>query len=292
MLDDEHPGLKKMEHDVNDYTLGRIGVHNIVIACLPAGSLGNGPAATVAKDMERSFPIKFGLMVGIGGGVRSKKTDIRLGDVVISQPEWSHGGVVQWDFGRMEYRGVFRRTGSLNKPPPELLHALQSMQTKHLRRGNNLQDSLQIIARNPVMAEKFGYPGAKHDQLFEAAYDHKGEETCEGCDTQKLVERLPRTNSAPIIHYGNIASGNKVMKHGLTRDQLAKDEKVICFEMEAAGLMDNFPCLVTRGICDYADSHKNDTWQHYAATTAAAAARELLRFIDQQELIGVRLGCE
>ena len=47
-------------------------------------------------------------------------------------------------------------------------------------------------------------------------------------------------------------------------------------EMEAAGLMDNFPCLVIRGICDYADSHKNDDWQGYAAVAAAAFAKELL----------------
>jgi hypothetical protein len=42
MLDEEHPRLQKKDHDVNDYTLGRIGVHNVAIACLPAGLLGNG----------------------------------------------------------------------------------------------------------------------------------------------------------------------------------------------------------------------------------------------------------
>ena len=68
-LDEEYPRLKKKGHDVNDYTLGRIGVHNVAIACLPVGLLGNGPAAVIAKDMERSFPIKFGLLVGISGGV-------------------------------------------------------------------------------------------------------------------------------------------------------------------------------------------------------------------------------
>jgi nucleoside phosphorylase len=71
------------------------------------------------------------------------------------------------------------------------------------------------------------------------------------------------------------------MKHGITRDKIAKEEGVICFEMEAAGLMDNFPCLVIRGICDYADSHKNKIWQPYAAATAAAFARELLGYIDE-----------
>jgi nucleoside phosphorylase len=286
MLDEEHPKLKRKEHDVNDYTLGRIGIHNIAIACLPAGLMGNGPAAIVARDMARSFPIKFGLMVGIGGGVWSKKADIRLGDVVVSQPEGTHGGVVQWDFGKMEKEGVFRRTGSLNKPPPVLLHALQTMKTKHFKEGDKLSESLLMMStRNPFMAETFRYQGVEHDQLFEADYDHEGDETCDECDTSKVMARPARKYSAPRIHYGNIASGNEVVKHGVTRDRIAKDEGVICFEMEAAGLMDNFPYLVIRGVCDYADSHKNKIWQPYAAAVAAALARELLSFVDEQEVV-------
>ena len=286
MLDEEHPRLKRKEHDVNDYTLGRFGVHNVTIACLPAGLLGNGPAAVVAKDMERSFPIKFGLMVGIGGGVWSKKADIRLGDIVISQPEETHGGVVQWDFGKMEKSGVFRRTGTLNKPPPVLLHALQSMKTRHITDGDNLSESLSMMfEKKPRMKDEFGYQGSEHDQLFKATYDHEKGETCDECDINKIVARPARKDSAPKIHYGNIASGNEVMKHGVTRDRIAKDEGVICFEMEAAGLMDHFPCLVIRGICDYADSHKNKIWQSYAAATAAALARELLGFVDKQEIV-------
>lgn len=54
---------------------------------------------------------------------------------------------------------------------------------------------------------------------------------------------------------------------------------VICFEMEAAGLMDTFPSLAIRGISDYSDSHKNDAWQPYAATVAAAYAKDLLAMI-------------
>ena len=131
------------------------------------------------------------------------------------------------------------------------------------------------------MAETFRYQGAEQDQLFEAAYDHEGDETCDKCDINKVVARLARKDSAPKIHYGNIASGNEVMKHGVTRDKIAQDEGVICFEMEAAGLMDHFPCLVIRGICDYADSHKNNIWQLYAAAAAAALAREFLSFVDE-----------
>jgi nucleoside phosphorylase len=135
------------------------------------------------------------------------------------------------------------------------------------------------------MAETFGYQGAEHDQLYRPTYDHQSGETCDECDNSQVIERLPaRTSSAPKIHYGNIASGNEVMKDGATRDRIAKEEGVICFEMEAAGLMDSFPCLVIRGICDYADSHKNKRWQPYAAATAAAFAKELLEVVDEQEV--------
>ena len=65
---------------------------------------------------------------------------------------------------------------------------------------------------------------------------------------------------------------------------LAQELGIICFEMEAAGLIDNFPCLVIRGICDYADSHKNKQWQEYAAATAAAYAREILSVIPASQV--------
>ena len=80
--------------------------------------------------MQLSFSsIKIELMVGIGGGVRSKKNDIRVGDVVISEPNETHGGVVQWDVGKTESGGGFVRKRSLNKPPPVLRHALQTLKT-------------------------------------------------------------------------------------------------------------------------------------------------------------------
>ncbi|CAI0648056.1 unnamed protein product [Colletotrichum noveboracense] len=88
------------------------------------------------------------------------------------------------------------------------------------------------------------------------------------------------------IHYGNIASGDLVVKGGLARDLIIQSlgKSFLCFEMEAAGLMNNFPCLVIKGICDYADSHKNDRWQNYAALAAAAYAKELLGAIDARKV--------
>jgi tetratricopeptide (TPR) repeat protein len=69
------------------------------------------------------------------------------------------------------------------------------------------------------------------------------------------------------------------MKDGQIRDRLAKDIGMLCFEMEAAGIMNQIPCLVIRGICDYSDSHKNKRWQGYAALTAAAYSKVLLSIV-------------
>ncbi|KAF2180123.1 purine and uridine phosphorylase [Zopfia rhizophila CBS 207.26] len=283
MLDERHPPLKTIQGDENSYTLGGIGKHNVVVACLPAGVMGNN---SVTECRESIFPIKIGLMVGVGGGVWSRKVDMRLGDVVVSQPDGTHGGVVQWDFGKMEKGGVFKRTGSLNKLPRVLLNALQDIKIRHMTEGDKLAEYLSTMATNSSrMAQTFGYQGAEYDQLFEATYDHERGDTCDGCDQDRVIKRLPaRTDPAPRIHYGNIASGNEVMKHGVTRDRIANEEGVLCFEMEAAGLMDSFPCLVIRGICDYADFHKNKRWQPYAAATAAAFAKELLDVINKQEV--------
>ncbi|KAL6233007.1 hypothetical protein BDW75DRAFT_232303 [Aspergillus navahoensis] len=90
--------------------------------------------------------------------------------------------------------------------------------------------------------------------------------------------RRQRDGQAPLLHYGIIASGNSVIKHGCTREQLRLELGALCFEMEAAGLMLDFPCIVIRGICDYSDSHKNKQWQGYAAMAAAAYAKELLEY--------------
>jgi nucleoside phosphorylase len=140
------------------------------------------------------------------------------------------------------------------------------------------------VMDKPRLRAKFTYQGAEHDQLYEAEYDHVGGVTCEQCDKRRLVKRPPRETSDVVIHYGTIASGNQVMRHGATRDRLAREFGVLCFEMEAAGLMNDFPCVVVRGICDYADSHKNKRWQEYAAVTAAAYAKEILSIVQRDRL--------
>lgn len=136
------------------------------------------------------------------------------------------------------------------------------------------------LESKPKAKSMFKYQGLEHDQLFEADYDHVSSgKGCEHCDKARLSARRPRDTNDPVIHYGLIGSANQIMRHGAIREKLRQEKGILCFEMEAAGLMDTFPCLVIRGICDYSDTHKNKRWQPYAAATAAAYAKELLEVI-------------
>jgi nucleoside phosphorylase len=225
-------------------------------------------------------------MVGIGGGVPGAKDDIRLGDIVVSQPAKGFGGVVQYDYGKTIQEGRLERTGVLNKPPGKLLTAIAKLQGNHRLEASRIPDFLTEMANKyPTQIANFASCGQENDQLFEAEYDHSDStDICTNCDKSRLVVRSTRRGNNPLVHYGLVASGNNVMKDGGTRDRLAKELGILCFEMEAAGLMDHFPCLVVRGICDYADSHKNEQWQGYAAATAAAYAKELLSAIPASQV--------
>jgi nucleoside phosphorylase len=284
MLDEEHHDLERdpADNDENLYALGSIGGHNVAIVCLPASRIGNNPAASVSTQMRATFKaIRFGLMVGIGGGVPSAEPDIRLGDVVVSQPHKVYEGVVQYDVGKTTPSG-FERTGSLNSPPQVLLSAVAKVRANELRRRSQLSTHVSKLER----IAKFQRVKAGPDVLFEAAYDHVGGHTCDQCSVDRLEVRQPRENEEEVaVYYGTIASGNQVMRSAAERDRLSAElGGVLCFEMEAAGLMNSFPCLVIRGICDYADSHKNKRWQPYAAATAAAYAKEVLSIIPAAEM--------
>jgi nucleoside phosphorylase len=280
MLDDEDKTPQCDAHDTNIYTCGRVGEHNVVIACLPEGQTGTNSAAAVALQMKSTFAsTRFGLMVGIGGGVPSEEADVRLGDVVVSKPHKVHGGVVQYDFGKATPSG-FERTGFLNTPPTILLNAVANLQAKHMRGRGKLAEYISKLDSLP----DFGREAAGSDSLFEASYDHERGATCSKCSKDYIVDREARRQEV-MVHYGTIASGNQVMRNAAERDKVSAElGGVLCFEMEAAGLMNSFPCLVIRGVCDYADSHKNKQWQAYAAGTAAAYAKELLSVIPIAEI--------
>lgn len=288
MLDQEHSRLSIKQGDSNMYVLGELCGHNVVLACLP-GNQGKGAAAIVATDMARTFPsIEWRFLVGIGGGVPSDKHDIRLGDVVVSMPEGRYGGVVQYDLGKDTDDGFILK-GFLSPPPPLLRSAVVKMRSDHLTRENKVEECLSAMLRRGRRLSIYQRPSTRLDVLFEASYPHDSEKfTCETCDRQKTVRRPCREFEGSEIHYGLIASGDRVMRSAVKRNEVIRNVgDILCFEMEAAGLMTEFSCIVIRGISDYADSHKNDAWQHFAAAAAAACTKELLSYLDPQVVSAV-----
>ncbi|KAJ4864350.1 ankyrin repeats (3 copies) domain-containing protein [Trichoderma breve] len=203
-LDENHQGPEKVSaNDNNDYTLGKIGKHNVVIAVLPDGEYGISSAASVARDMLHSFPnIRIGLMVGIGGGAPSKKHDIRLGDIV---------------------------------PPVVLRTAVSGLRSHYELNGHQLDLNIsKILEKWKRLKRKYSRPPPSADFLYRTDIIHPlGDETgctvlCGDCPS-KLILRPERTedDDIPSIHYGLIASANQLMKDASIRDTLAaeKDNK-------------------------------------------------------------------
>ncbi|KAL0939594.1 uncharacterized protein CTRU02_206204 [Colletotrichum truncatum] len=280
------------ENDNNNYALGRIGSHNVVIAVLPDGEYGLTAAAVVARGMLHSFPnVRIGLMVGIGGGAPSPRHDIRLGDIVVSRRDGDKGGVFQYDLGKTIQNRDFEITSILDQPPMVLRTAVSALRSRYSIKGHQLNRSVDsALDRWPRLKKRYSRPPSDSDKLYRSDIVHP--ESANGCDgncsddSTHLLSRTARDEleDNPAIHYGLIASANQLMKDATIRDKLAKEHGVLCFEMEAAGLMNHFPCLVIRGICDYSDSHKNKRWQGFAAMMAAAYAADLLHQIPSNKV--------
>lgn len=279
--DDDNPDYGKAPGDPNAYSTGSIGKHNVVLARMP--DMGKVSSATVAVHCRVSFPnIKLALVVGICGAVPfmpKSNIDIYLGDVIVSR------GIVQYDLGhRLPGQFIRKDTVSedLGRPSGEIRSFLAKREGIRGRKGlrNKTITYLNSLRNEPELEAE--YPGVQYDKLFKAMYRHVSDgNRCEECGCSgELVVRARHSQDIPqpAIHFGLIASGDAVMKCGVERDDISKQEGVIGFEMEGAGVWDTFPCIVIKGACDYADSHKTKVWQRYAAATAAACTKALLEF--------------
>ncbi|RYC79478.1 hypothetical protein BFJ63_vAg17637, partial [Fusarium oxysporum f. sp. narcissi] len=280
--DSNGPPFGKAARDPNSYSTGVIGCHNVVLVRMPG--MGKVHAAAAASSCRASFPnVRIALVVGICGVAPFKRNgeEIVLGDVIISE------GIVQYDFGRRLPGQFIPKEGpldSLGRPNQEIRGVLA--QAKGISGCQLLVSEiaryLSILRQNPEFRAE--YPGVAYDRLFEASYRHsEDQKPCEqvGCDG-KLVPRcrLQATgpNPAPAIHFGLMASGDSVMRSGEDRDREVEARDIVAFEMEGAGVWDTLPCIVIKGACDYADSHKSKVWQRYAAATAAACTKAFLSF--------------
>ncbi|KAK1252841.1 hypothetical protein MKX08_004028 [Trichoderma sp. CBMAI-0020] len=304
----------KAPGDENRYKLGRMGSVNIVLLRLT--DVGKVSAATAAASLRSSYPkLKMLLLTGTCAGVPSTVEDqeLLLGDVVISKSLVQYDNGKQYD-GAFEIRkGV---EDSLGRPTKRARSLIAMLEMEHWRKQLESQaacflEQLQAQASARQCGSKYIYPGTARDVLFESSHLHKHRRStphvcaecchsvccesrrlsCEelGCSDTHTIRRLRLESKqtleqggsinraqAPAVIVGCFGSGDRVMKSGEERDKLAREHKIVAFEMEGAGVWEEFPCIIVKGVSDYADSHKNDTWQAFAAATAAAVTKALL----------------
>lgn len=301
--------------DHNSYKTGRVGKYNVVLALLPhMGKVTAASAAASMRSSYGS--LRLALLVGVCGGMpRSENGDILLGDVIISNivVQYDLGRLYPDKFVRKD--AVSDNLGRPNTDIRSLLATFETdpgIDQLEDQTAQFLQELQNKVAQTKRQG-KYDYPGTAQDKLYKSTYCHKhhGSRTCLcnsclsdsdpvceaalslscddlGCDDEHLVKRnrlqlkhqleLKESKEAqqPCVHVGAIASGDMVMKSAAHRDRIAKESGVIAFEMEGAGVWDEVPCIVIKGVCDYADSHKHKGWQNFAAATAASASKAIL----------------
>ncbi|KAK7221461.1 hypothetical protein V2G26_009464 [Clonostachys chloroleuca] len=277
LFDDNHAPPENVPDD-DRYVFGKIEHHMVVATSL--SKYGTNEAACAATAMKHTFNLRFCLLVGIGGGAPSRDNDIRLGDVVVGVE------VVQHDLGKRGRGGFERKEQTLRCPPDFLMNAISTnIKANPIPQGSQLRRHLDTISCNSEMSQLYCHQGEDRDILFQPCFEcPSSNEPCHQKDQHVPSQRDPRLTLEPKVHYGRIASGNQVIKDAGFRDEQANKLNAICFEMEAAGVVNALPSLVIRGISDYCDDQKNDVWQEYAAATAAAYAKLLLEVVKKREI--------
>ncbi|KAK6218404.1 pfs domain-containing protein [Colletotrichum tabaci] len=271
MLDERHHGRFTVARG-DDYVFhaGTLCGHNIVIATLPAGQeYGTGSAAALAGQLKKSFPnLWFGLLVGVAAGLPDHRADpprdIRLGDVLVALPVGNSAGLVAYDLGK--------ETGAEGFQPLRFGHVLAETETV----VRSAIGSIKLRAPHDADALLEHYDGMKHKEHATGTFADPGMHNDKLYEINGLgdEEEIIRDTRPPAkrtrVWYGPIGSGDKLMRNSRQRNELRDKYGVIGLEMEAAGTMNRIPVGVIRGVCDYADEHKNKDWQPYAAAMAAS----------------------
>lgn len=280
VLDKVHDGrFETIRGDDYIYIGGEINGHNVVVATWPTGHIyGVGSAAALANQVKARFRnIWFALLVGVAAGLPNiyskppaKCRDIRLGDVLVSVPEKASTGIIQYDLGR-DMEDGFSPNGRQAETPAIVRAAIGDIKLRMKKpfKAENIFGRYLVAFQEKLEKDKFLCPSQEEDILFITS----GEMAL----TSERIERVPRDKSERTrVWYGNIGSGNSMMRNPRRRDMLRDEHDLIGLEMEAAGVINTLPTGVIRGVCDYGNGQKNKDWQPYAAAVAAVYAKGIL----------------
>ncbi|KAE8150415.1 nucleoside phosphorylase domain-containing protein [Aspergillus avenaceus] len=238
---------------------------------------------------RRNNTLQLAILVGICGAIPKHHNGrhIMLGDIIISK------SVTEYSLGTL--LPGYKNNLSANHNPSTLnfktlasdleksYHSLETQTSAYLHKTQHSTihpSAQQILPFHPNYPHKHRHrQTCKSNACFENRVCQDAiASSCDelNCAPQYLLPRYPVHSIRPSIHFGSVASGDIVMKSGVLRDVFAEKEGVVAFEMEAAGVWAYLPCLVVKGVCDYADSHKEKSWQGFAALSAAACAKAVL----------------
>lgn len=265
--------------DPTIYTLGTYkpngsGRARAVLLATPS-DMGKVSAAVVGSQALRSFKgVEHILMVGIAAGCPNPLVPaehVRLGDVVVS----NNAGILEFDDVKRTDGGAIEFRGSPQRPDNRMLQALNLLisQEELGRRPweMHFSEALQRLERKV----EFRRPSEDLDILYQS-------------DLPAVHPLDPQRRPGwPRIHTGAIGSSDMLLKDSVYRNQLRDKFKVRAIEMEGSGLQTaawaaNRGIIVVRGICDYADMHKSDAWQRYAALSAASFAKALVQALPEE----------
>ncbi|KAH8801347.1 nucleoside phosphorylase domain-containing protein [Xylogone sp. PMI_703] len=317
----DQPHYGKVEGDPNSYTLGKIGQHYVVLAYMSnMGKVSSASVAASfrASFPNIRLGLVVGICGGVPQPTH-ERVEIFLGDVIISTGVVQFDLGRQFADKVIRRDTLEDNLGRPNSEIRRFLHQVQGWRGRTKLQKSISTSIAQICSMDGF--DDWTCPPLKEDKLYQANYYHKhhdptacavcakgtGEDgaacnsaltlSCEQlqCDESQLISRKRKHGlslasdcanpssgiSAPAIHFGRIGSSDLVMKSSLHRDRIATQEKLLGYEMEGAGVWDNFPTIVVKGVCDYADSHKNKKWQKFASVTAAACAKALLLYLDK-----------
>jgi nucleoside phosphorylase len=283
MLDKRHHcQFESVRGDDYIYVGGEINGHNVVVATWPPGqNYGVGAAAALVSQVKARFSnLWFALLVGVAAGLPnlspsdpSRRRDIRLGDVLVCVPNEASSGIIHYDLGRDTEAGFLLNERQTETPAivRAAIGNIQLTKKKPYKRGNEFAKYLNAFQQADE-DDKFLCPSQDADRLWLSSVDTTA--------PPAPISREPRDESERTrVWYGNIGSGNSMMRNPRRRDELRDRHDLIGLEMEAAGVMNTLPTGVIRGVCDYGDGQKNKAWQPYAAAVAAAYAKGILSTI-------------
>jgi nucleoside phosphorylase len=240
--------------------------HNVVLTQLSATA--TNAAADGCAQLLRSFPsVDVLIMVGIAAGIPNPvrpDRHVRLGDIVVA----THG-IVDYDHVRALPGGPVPRQ-QFPSPSPRLARCADMLKQDELAGERPWERWLD--PKQPPLLPGYGRPSEGSDILFDAAggrLDHPRR------------DKSGHRKGFPKLHHGLIGSADRSVRDVVTRDQLAAEHGFLAIEMEGAGIgvsgfLNGREWFVVRGISDYGDPHRDETWRRYASLTAAAYARALL----------------